>query len=286
MATAYGSIATATQNSGTGTPSLTITKPASLAAGDLMIAILGIHGSATHYTASGWTEVLFKSYGTPSAAVTVLAKVASSGDAAASDFTFSISGVDNIAKIGHIVRVTGNSFVGTENIQHDEDGSDFTTSHVYSGGVTPPLTSSLLIMGVIMPDLVNFSSYAIANNNPTWTERADSEINSTQDMTLAVATAPFAVQSATGNYSLTSSGSGDTAAFLLCVTETTDVTPAPAVIEGTLNIVAPSVAAAANVAPSVITGAFSVEAPTVTLTPTKWSNPDKNLETFTNPDKS
>ena len=140
MAVAYQSHQTATHNTA-GTP-LTITKPTSLAVGDLMIAFLyGGRNIGNWTTLAGWTLIgaCTTTDGTD-ANLTVQAKIADSSDVAASNFTFTPNGAHG-EKFGILTRITGSFGPGIAAlITSDFDNSVINTG---TGGVTPRGLNSL-----------------------------------------------------------------------------------------------------------------------------------------------
>ena len=86
--------------------SLVITKPTGLAAGDLLVFIGGTASGLSYNTPSGWTSQVASD--TANGNIQVLSKVADSSDAAASNFTFNISGTFSQG-CGSLHRVSGAS---------------------------------------------------------------------------------------------------------------------------------------------------------------------------------
>jgi hypothetical protein len=78
--------------------SMVVTKPTGLAVGDLLVAFGGCVNSRTIAPPAGWTEVANSAPGSD-ARVYVWTKVADSTDAAATDFTFTASGIFNSAVV-------------------------------------------------------------------------------------------------------------------------------------------------------------------------------------------
>lgn len=283
MAVAYASHQTATSNTmGAG---LTITKPTSLAVGDLMIAFLwGGRNAGDWSTLSGWTKLgsAVTTDGTD-ANMTVLAKVADSGDTAASDFTFTPH-ASHEEKFGLVARITGTFSAGIGSLIVSDFDTDVTSSA--TGGVTPVAANSLLLMGVINHTAAAAGGgNAVTNNNPSWTTQVADFVNTAVDMGYNLATATFTVSTATGGYSW--SNGALSGACLISVSESTDVTVSPTVISTTMNIIAPTVTGGATVTPAVIGLTATVQAPTVTTAEPKWKNPDKSsAPSWSNPDKS
>lgn len=105
MAVAFGTAGTGTTAS---VASLTITKPASLAAGDLMIAECCAHANGVTFSApaTGWTKVGdFSPTGQTVVTHSIFWKIADSGDAAGSNFVFTSGGSSR--GLGAITRWTG-----------------------------------------------------------------------------------------------------------------------------------------------------------------------------------
>lgn len=296
------SVTTGTGTANGGSSSITITKPTSLAAGDLMIAKI-VHMSASAVTGSGWTAVTNQPdspfFDSTNGNLTVLAKVATSGDAAASNFTFTSSN-EAIGIIYRVIRTLGPSSwpaiasVLANLVVYDSDVVTASGSvATFTGGVTPVGADSLLILTVAHSDGgATFSTYDIVTSDPTWTEAADIEGDTVTSQTLGLASA-YGVRSAataTGNYAATASaGNPDCIGCLVSITEQLNVSPSPAVIDLALSIQAPSVSGGANVSiANPIDLTASVQAPTVSTAAAKWVNKDKTdtNPTISNVDKS
>lgn len=290
MAVAFRSVATTNivQNDGSSW-AVTITKPSGLTAGDYMVAIIGTSTNATAEAISEWTFLGDQQNGVD-ARLLVYGKTASSADAAATDFTFTPhtgNGGSNDGKGGCLIAISGTAPVT------DSSLIDFGTANAdastYSGGITPPV-ASILVMAAWGQNgsATTVSAYAVATDDPTWTERMDdTEPSGTSDYVLGVATAPRTAVTATGDFSLTFSASAQSAGVLLAIIESTNVTVSPAVVTAIATIPAPAVTAGATVSPAVITATASVQAPTVTTPASKWVNPDKSsAPSYVNPDKS
>lgn len=283
MAVAYASHQTATSN--TAGADLTITKPTSLAAGDLIMAFLwGGRNAGDWSTLSGWTRLgsAVTTDGSD-ANMTVLAKVADAGDAAASNFTFTPN-ASHEEKFGLVARITGNFTGGISSLIVSDFDTDVTNSA--TGGVTPVATNSLLLMGVINHiSAAAGGGNAVTNNNPSWTTQVADFINTAVDMGYNLATATYSVASATGTYSW--SNAALSGACLISVSETVNNTVSPSAIAATASVIAPTVSGTANVTPTPVSVTASVPSPTVTTAAPKWVNADKSAAaSFTNTDKS
>lgn len=244
MAVAFGSIATVE----TANIDLTIGKPTGLAAGDLMIAAIMNMEDNTDYTLSGWT-LLDEDEAPASHNMSLLWKIATAGDVAASDFTFDNSSGGNHDQCGFIMRITGSGFTGAANIKLSGITS-VAAPNVSFTGVTPLGTNSLLILGAGFDATSSrtASGYAVVNSNPTWTERADVPHSGDNDGGICVATAIYAPNTPTGNASFTVSGDGSAYCFLISVQENTSAAVSGATGTLTLSGNVGTVTAAAAVA--------------------------------------
>lgn len=286
MAVAFGLVATNTASTGAGT-TLTITKPTGLASGDLMIALLNLSANTSAWTATGWTQKFNQASGAPAITLTCLVKVADSSDASATDFTFTNGGSSDASKTGILFRITGTEFAGAGNITHDVDVVTSDTTPSYPGGVTPSVTSALLIMGAGTGGVDTFSTYAVTNSDPTWTERADINVNSTNDCSLSAATATYSVASTTGAYSLAISVSSDSIGYIMAIVESADVTVTLDTPSIEIAPQAPTITGDANLTLDLATIEIAPQPPTVTGGTSKWNNTDKSAApTWNNTDKS
>lgn len=281
MAITYQSSQTTSYASGT---TVVITKPTGLAVGDLMVACIQALGITAHtdITCSGWTTET----GSTNTDVAVLKKTADSSDVAASNFTFDLGGT--YISGGAITRITNGSSTWTTGTIFN---AGTTSSPVFTTGITPSTTDSLMLMFVIGVGSGGFetsSAYAITTNNPSWTEAYDIGVDSTSDGSIALAYANRPESSATGNFSATCSGSSNAKfGLLISVPELVSVTVSPVVIDITASIQTPSIAAGATVTvSSALSATTSVVAPTVSFPQDDWTNQSKNSSTWTNQDKS
>jgi len=219
--------------------------------------------------------------------VRVFWKIATAGDVAASNFSFSIATTSGDGMVGWIARVTGSSFAGVANfVSTSESHNSAFTTHTFTPGLTPPSNDALYLMGSFVRGLTTQSGYAITNNNPTWTEQVDVNVNTTRDGSLSLATATATSASSTGDYNLTLGSSLEAVGFLIAIEESTSVTVSPSVLTGTFSVQAPTITGGANVSPAVISATFTVQAPTITFPVPDFTNATKHSTTFNNLDKS
>lgn len=163
MAIAYQSTQTATATAGT---NITVTKPTSLASGDLMVGGVTNAGLGGVGLPAGWTTIAnFSGYNS-----TIVGwKIADASDVAASNFTF--TGASGFERCAFISRYTGTSTTAPvdQSITNNANGTSFSVA-----GFTPTYANSFFV--VLAPHRQDgaggphtASGWAIATNNPTWT---------------------------------------------------------------------------------------------------------------------
>lgn len=165
MAIAFG---TKAENHTEGVTSLTITKPASTAEGDLLIAHISHVSSDTtaHAAPAGWTNITTTAQGTVQR-VSTWFKVA--GGAEAADYAFT-KGVGNADMIGAIMRFTGD--FGADPIDVEAAA---TYADPGSGGDDPPSpTVTTTVDDTMIISMVADSGVSISYTAPSgMTERYD-----------------------------------------------------------------------------------------------------------------
>lgn len=271
MAVAYESIETAGVASG----NVVITKPTGLAAGNLMLAVLNSEDSGSDFSAAGWTKIASLADSTARAA-TALFKVADASDAAASNFTFTNPGNE---AFGALMRISGTGFTDIDNIKFSAVRSASTDeTPTFSPGITTVRDNDLLVLAVVAPEiLTTFSTYAVANSNPSWTERADFQNNQTEDASMAIATATYATAGATGDFSAAFTSASQSFGFLFGITEDIGANLAPGVLTISVNLIEPVLAGTANISVDAPLGVVaSVVDATVTTSSSPTTNTTKN----------
>jgi len=275
MAISYESIQSQTDD---GSATITITKPTSLAVGDLMVAFIGSGQDATtNSSLAGWTEVDGVAdasfWGANPGNNTCLAKVADSGDTAASNFTFTKGG-GNDESVGAILRFS--SDVGSFDIDNlivsDAQAAAGNPTITFVGGVTPVGGSSYLVMGVFTDNASTSTGWAVATDDPSWTEVLDLQISASSDATLSIAYGSRTETSATGNYSTILDSNYEGLGILLAINEMVDVTISPDPLVMTSAVPAVAVTGGATVSPSPLVITSSVPEVTVTVTTVSWTN--------------
>lgn len=263
--------------------SITLTKPTGTVDGDLLVAVVASQpGSAPDSVPSGWTE---RHVASSAVLGYVYTKIASSEGAS---WDWGIAGT-NEACAGVVLRIDGHDPTSYWDTSAEAAVSNSATPS-FANTITPASTSQLLIFVIVAKetgDAATVGSYAIATDNPTWTERADL-LYEANDYLVAVATAPRTSANATGNSSCAiGAATTDSEGVMISILSNPNVTVTPSVIDMTFSIQAiASITGGAVASPAVITITASIQAPTVTLTPAKWSNTDKNSASWNNLDKS
>lgn len=212
MAYTIGNLTTNTVSTGA---DCTISKPSSLAVGDLMFAHCvwyNYTGVTTITLPSGWTQAEFTSQGAAGPAMVTAYKLATSSDVAATNFTFSANGSGTRVNLGNIFTIRG-AKESNPGYAKNEASSAGTASLTISS-ITPTVASSLLLFftagGRSASPAMTFTSHACATSNPTWTELYDTGANSGSDyvsICLAYATRPETT--GTGNLTVTPSSASD-----------------------------------------------------------------------------
>lgn len=263
--------------------------PSGLQVGDLMIACcLGRNSNAI--TATGWTsQEGLTVAGDTSRRAEALYKVADADDVSNGQTSFGQSGGQ--VEAGVILRTTGGDTANlvSASATNGADASTFTET----ASVTPATVDSLMIMfwgSRLNSGAISASGYAIATNDPSWTERADAQVTSAGNgvFGIHVATATRAETTASGDSSITYSGTVEQTAVILMslglpsnVSVTGDT--------GIINVVGNEGEVAANADVSGTTRTINVvgNEGTVVTSDSKVNNKDKNAASnVTNKDKS
>lgn len=272
MAVALPSSANTAWGSGT---TLIITKPASLAVGDLMVAQVCSNGTDAITPPSGWTLIRTDTNGTIRSALYYI--IATSTQVAASDFTWTFAGT--VQKSGGILRITGHSS-GVPIWTNNGDNTIVNTATPSFGNtITPAVADSMIVMFVVsIQNNNNNDTYAIVTSNPSWTEVWDNAVDDADDESMAAAYALRPEVTATGN---ASSGGGDATADWVgqliaippekAVTVGESITLTEVIKEDLTMIIAEIVT---------LTEAFT------SATARVWANIAKSVSTWLNQDKS
>lgn len=284
---AFGSGNQASTNAGSANGAdIVITKPASLAVGDYMLACFstGQAGSTPQNMdlLAGWT--LIKQNSTSKIALDVFGKVADASDVAAANFTFhntTSGGTFTWAMAGAMIRWTGvdtttpvvvsNSGIGS--------GTGITVTTVTPG--TEPMLV-LIVGGCNGTAVRTVSAQAIANNNPSWNEPYDFGPVGGAFNDLNVAYAPWAFTSATGSATATFSGSQDGSGGILLALQPKKIYPPVAssasalILPTLLKVILPPTSASIAI----------VIVPTISIVGAIWSTLVKSVSSWTNVNKT
>lgn len=219
---------------GASVTSLVITKPTGLAEGDLLLAELAMYdildANRIFSTPAGWTAVTNSTTGSSTRLVrtAVFSKVASSGDAVATNFTFPISGAVGYAS-GFLARITGHATPAINISESDDDGTS-TASPSHTTALTPDTpTNSLVVFNIAGWDAdtstETVASYA-STPAATWTEEADIGVESAGDGLIhGVASAPYTSDTEITNRTATfSKTSGNNASSMVVIRGVIDTT--------------------------------------------------------------
>ena len=184
-----------------------------------MWASLGINGGVRQFTKTGWTEVIYIAQG-GNRSKTILARIADAADVAASTFDFTTTNSGSIVTGAYIARATGtfSTVAACFTVNGTWDGGALT--HNLAIPITPQAVGTLMVIDQYTGNDLSSGGYAIANNNPTWTERLDTTSTLGDDCAVAFATATSTAASDTGNVTTTSSAdTGSVGVTIFSLTE-------------------------------------------------------------------
>lgn len=277
MAVTLESVQTGAYADGT----LTITKPVSLAVGDLMVAV--VHGNTTGGITipSGWTGLTSVAVGAAVTDLITYYKIATSTEVSASNFSWTVAGGQYIG--GAIMRITGHHSSNPVAV-FATDTEVTTATPTFTSTVTPNTANSIILffLGTYLNSATTrtASTYAIVTSNPTWTEQLDITTSAmggaTYQTSFASATRPQTT--ATGNATVTLSGSCTNLGNIMVV-----VRPQ---ITSTLTETETAVETLTKTPTKNITNTESVVETLIAEKDRIWINQDKNSSSFTNQDKS
>jgi hypothetical protein len=261
----------------TGSGSVVITKPVSLAVGDLMVA--QIHwtgpsgGNSLTTIPSGFTQIIQTAGGIAS---TLFKKIADAGDVAATNFTFADN--DGSQMMGAISRFTG--VYSTTPVDQSNGAAQTSTGSLTTTGITPTLSNNLTLIFTSTRDAdgaaPTTSGYAVTTTNPpTWTEAYDQQLNpGGAAYSIAMAYAERDPVTSTGNTTATLSDA-DTSSTVIQVINL-PFTPISSIV-GTLTVLNP----VTGIVPSSLFAAYSIFNPTLPDS-ISWANSSKNTSSWSN----
>lgn len=257
--------------------SVTITKPASTAVGDLLLGFIYTNDTVSSVP-TGWTLVT-SLVGNAGGTIYLYYVNATSTQTAASNFTW---GITNSALAGgSITRITGHNTANFSIVNtafHDNIASP-----TFTNTITPTTANSLLLFytsGINSAGgSMTSAGYTIATSNPSWTEAYDISDASTNSQT-AMAYANRTQTTATGNSSCTYTSSGGTSDFvglLIAIPPQFSFTGTETgtILDSTIRKVTKIFLDNEDVNDTLITEKDRI-----------WSNPDKTSTNWVNQDKS
>lgn len=248
---------------------LSCNKPTGTVDGDSMLAIISYADANSPSPPAGWTLLDSETTSTHSYEYW---KIASSEG---SSYTFD-SGLIAGASIAIISFANSHPSSPIDKHSVNTDASANTTAT--GTAITPTAAPGGVLVFIVASDnVLTVSGYAVANNNPTWTEQTDFDTAGAQ---IAVATGSYDFVTTTGAPTATLSGSFDCAVYMVAI-KPTDPTIAAGFTTATA-IPTPAVSSAQTVAPSAFSATAAVPAPTVAQADPKWHNTSKNTASPTN----
>lgn len=257
--------------------SITISKPANLAVGDLLFAIISRNGAGTLTPPSGWTLLRTDVGGGAVFRQALYYKVATASDVAASNFQWTWDVTDFMG--GAIFAITGHNPNHIPLAIGVATATD-TANPSFANGITPFIANSLLLIIAAGNGNDNaIGGYAIATSNPSWTELVDMEGAAYADGPwMAAAWATRVQVTATGNSSITGGeATMDSLCYLVAFAPDNSIS-----ITDTVTLTDQFLAAFAIF----ITEIANVTDSLLTVVARLWSKVTKNSSTWNNQDKS
>jgi hypothetical protein len=240
-----------------------------------MLAHIQVSGTATVVTPpSGWT--LDNSDTTANGHSFIYRKVASSEG---TSYTWAMNTGSTVSTVGAISSFyNASSSIGasSKNIGDVDTTAEGTA-------ITPVVSpQSLLVAFVGSATASAYSAYAIVNNNPTWTEAFDNNVDSgANDASQAMAYATWEYASTTGAFSATQSVSGDaTVYFYSLKPSTANFTDTIGGV--TIGGIAPTYTQTLNYVDTIGGVTISGASVSVTQRDNIWTNETKPSTTWTN----
>lgn len=175
----------------------TVNKPTGTTTGNLLVAHYGVNetiaNAGTITVPSGWTQIRYVG-GANAPSMGVWAKIATSSEPS----TYTFSNANGVGTTLSITVISGNSTIlpTISSEQHNNVASTTAT-----GATITPTVANSLILFFVNNGNTGFSAYAVATDNPSWTEAYDVDYAGAPDAALAYAVRPQTT--ATGNATAT-----------------------------------------------------------------------------------
>ena len=198
-----------------------VTKPTGLTAGDLIVAIIAVRSSSITITpASGFTADISET-GQTGVQIRTFSKIADGTDAAATDFTFTLSASER--NKGAIVRISGSATSSWLNTS-SKNFSNSNSTTADTGTVTPSVANCMFILtSANTQSSANYSAWAMATSDPGFTEIMDAFYSDAQNIHLGIAISAIRPETTgTGNFTLTQGNETQTTIALAFAPSTGD----------------------------------------------------------------
>jgi len=197
--------------------------PASTVSGDLLVAYVMTQSGTSNVTVtppSGFTQIGASTQSSGWTSNNILSayyKVATGSEGATVDWSFSAASKSYIT----ITRLSGQNLTTTPNVYSLLTNNSGSTT-ASGTAITPTKAGCVLLMGIGTESATQaVSAYAVANNNPTWTEQADS--NDGVGQSFALATGLYTVTTTTGAPTATLGSSSKNIVGLVAIAPGDDV---------------------------------------------------------------
>jgi hypothetical protein len=272
-----GTATTATSTSST----LTISKPAGIAVGDILIANFSESDNKSNLLANvsstGWTLIDGRNLGTNNTRGTILYKIAIATDVVTTNYTFTLNtGTDNSSAA--IIAFSGIDASNPFDVTPGTISVSNTDTNSATGLTTVSDNAAIIMLGQVGTN----RSYANWNTtNETFSQLYEVKNSNGQRTSVGAAWAIKAIAGNTGNRTITLSNSGRNGGILIALKPipcTTPPTTANAGTPQTLEACATTTTLAGNT-PTVGTGEWSVVSGTATITTT--SSPTSGITGLT-----
>lgn len=287
------STAVGTSNTTSATQTAIVTAPSGMASGDFLIAQVVANStaaSAAITAPAGWTTLNDFNDGA-GIEVTYFSKTADSTDVSTGTFTFGYSTGGSLQShmIATVVAVTGHYATTPINIARYANGTGVSVT----GSTVTPSTQCLFLFFVGSANTSGFDSgthsgYAIASNNPSWTESYDTaSAGSTGNHSTSIALA-YASQSAAGGVAtgaITESVSVSAVKWGMAFLA---IQPAPTVVVSTplsVTTTLPAPSFRRTIVATALNVLSTLGIPTITTAGT-WKFPSKNSSSWNFPSKN
>ena len=199
------------QNTTSDGTALVLTKPVSLAVGDLLVAGIFVANQSDNTsslnTPAGWTLQEAVEANTRFE-LGVYLKTATAGDVAAANFTFTSTNSGGFHMSGYLARVTDPGIVAGES-----SAANLGTNNVTLSTFTPSRSNTLFLAFAASVDtsIPTISGVALATNNPSWTSQASQTFNDSDfDSRFTFFSASRSEATATGNITITTTAGAST----------------------------------------------------------------------------